>query len=43
LAAAIEAQPGARLPGTRRLAAREKAKTDGLTISDGLMAAIEVA
>ena len=26
-AAAIEAQPGARLPGTRRLAAREKAKT----------------
>ena len=43
LAAAIEAQPGARLPGTRRLAAREKAKTEGLTISDALMAAIEAA
>ena len=43
LAAAIEEQPGARLPGTRRLAAREKAKTEGLTISDALMAAIEAA
>jgi len=43
LAAAIEAQPGARLPGMRRLAAREKAKTEGLTISDALMAAIEAA
>jgi (2R)-3-sulfolactate dehydrogenase (NADP+) len=43
LAAAIEAQPGARLPGTRRLAARAKAKTEGLTISDALMAAIEAA
>jgi (2R)-3-sulfolactate dehydrogenase (NADP+) len=41
LAQAIEAQPGARLPGTRRLKAREKAKADGLTISDALMAEIE--
>ena len=43
LVAAIEAQPGARLPGTRRLAAREKAKTEGLTISYALMAQIEAA
>src|SRR5262249_523099 len=44
LAAAIEAQPGARLPGTRRLTAREKAKAEGtLTISDALMAEIEAA
>ena len=43
LAASIEAQPGARLPGTRRLAAREKAKAEGLTISEALMAAIEAA
>jgi len=41
LAAAIEAQPGARLPGARRLKAREKAKTEGLTISDALMKEIE--
>jgi (2R)-3-sulfolactate dehydrogenase (NADP+) len=41
LAQAIEAQPGARLPGTRRLKAREKAKAEGLTISDALMAEIE--
>jgi (2R)-3-sulfolactate dehydrogenase (NADP+) len=43
LAVAIEEQPGARLPGARRLAARAKAKTEGLTISDALMAAIEAA
>jgi (2R)-3-sulfolactate dehydrogenase (NADP+) len=43
LANAIEAQPGARLPGTRRLAAREKAKAEGLTISDALLAEIEAA
>jgi len=41
LAQAIEAQPGARLPGMRRLKAREKAKAEGLTISDALMAEIE--
>jgi (2R)-3-sulfolactate dehydrogenase (NADP+) len=42
LARSIEAQPGTRLPGTRRLAAREKAKTAGvITISDALMAEIE--
>ena len=37
LASAIEAQPGARLPGARRLTAREKAKAEGVTISDALM------
>jgi (2R)-3-sulfolactate dehydrogenase (NADP+) len=41
LAAAIEAQPGARLPGSRRLKLREKAKVEGLTISDALMKEIE--
>jgi (2R)-3-sulfolactate dehydrogenase (NADP+) len=37
LAAAIEAQPGARLPGSRRLALRVKAQRDGLAVSDALM------
>jgi (2R)-3-sulfolactate dehydrogenase (NADP+) len=41
LAQAIEAQPGARLPGMRRLKAREKAKAEGLTISDALVTEIE--
>jgi len=41
LAESIESQQGARLPGTRRLLAREKAKTEGLTISDALMKEIE--
>lgn len=41
LAASIEAQPGARLPGIRRLAAREKAKRDGVTLTDALLAEIE--
>lgn len=41
LAQSIERQPGARLPGMRRLAARAKAKVDGLTISDALMKEIE--
>lgn len=41
LAASIEAQPGARLPGARRLASRENAKVEGLTISDALMKEIE--
>jgi (2R)-3-sulfolactate dehydrogenase (NADP+) len=43
LAEAIESQVGARLPGARRLAAREKAQVDGLTISDALMREIETA
>jgi (2R)-3-sulfolactate dehydrogenase (NADP+) len=34
LAQAIESQEGARLPGTRRLALREKAQRDGLTLPD---------
>ena len=37
LAQSIETQPGARLPGSRRLAARAKAKAEGLTISDALV------
>jgi (2R)-3-sulfolactate dehydrogenase (NADP+) len=38
LVAAILAQPGTRLPGDRRLAARAKAKEQGITISDDLHA-----
>jgi (2R)-3-sulfolactate dehydrogenase (NADP+) len=41
LAESIERQDGARLPGSRRIAAREKAATDGVTISDALLAEIE--
>ncbi|HUI96997.1 MAG TPA: Ldh family oxidoreductase [Xanthobacteraceae bacterium] len=41
LIAAIEAQPGARLPGARRLAARAKAARDGLAASDVLIKEIE--
>ena len=41
LAASIESQPGARLPGARRLTARDKAKREGVTISDALLAEIE--
>ena len=40
LASAIETQPGARLPGSLRLKAREKAARDGLAVSDVLMAEI---
>ena len=43
LAAAIEMQPGARLPGMRRLAARKIAEAEGLTISDALMKEIDAA
>ena len=43
LAQAIEAQPGARRPGTRRLKARAKAKAEGLMISESLLAEIEAA
>jgi (2R)-3-sulfolactate dehydrogenase (NADP+) len=37
LADAVENQPGARLPGTRRLSARQKAAEVGLTIPDQLL------
>ncbi len=40
LAAAIESQPGARLPGARRLALRAKAARDGVTIAHALLAEI---
>jgi (2R)-3-sulfolactate dehydrogenase (NADP+) len=40
LAASIEAQPGARLPGARRLAARTKAEREGITVTDALLAEI---
>ena len=44
LAASIEEQPGARLPGARRLCARaKKAKAEGLVVSDALMKEIEAA
>ncbi len=42
-AAAIEAEPRARLPGSRRLAARRKAAAEGLSVSDMLLAEIEAA
>jgi (2R)-3-sulfolactate dehydrogenase (NADP+) len=38
LVAAILAQPGARLPGDRRLAARANAREQGIAISDDLHA-----
>jgi (2R)-3-sulfolactate dehydrogenase (NADP+) len=41
LMASIESQPDARLPGTRRLAARRKAARDGLPVSDALWREIE--
>jgi (2R)-3-sulfolactate dehydrogenase (NADP+) len=40
LAASITQQDGARLPGARRLAARAKAASEGLAISDALLAEI---
>ncbi len=40
LAASIEAQPGTRLPGAKRIAAREKAGRDGVQVSEGLLADI---
>ena len=43
LAASIEQQPGARLPGSRRMAARAKARAEGLSVPDALMAEIEAA
>jgi (2R)-3-sulfolactate dehydrogenase (NADP+) len=41
LAASIEAQPGARLPGRRRLALRAKARENGLDVADKLIAEIK--
>jgi (2R)-3-sulfolactate dehydrogenase (NADP+) len=41
LAASIQAQPGTRLPGARRAAGREKARGEGLTVSDTLLREIE--
>jgi (2R)-3-sulfolactate dehydrogenase (NADP+) len=40
-ATGIEAEPGSRLPGTRRLSARRKAAAEGLSVSDTLLAEIE--
>lgn len=40
LAGAITSQPGARLPGARRLALRAAAERDGITVSEALMAEI---
>lgn len=41
LAAALEAQPGARLPGARRYALRERARNEGLAITETLRAEIQ--
>jgi (2R)-3-sulfolactate dehydrogenase (NADP+) len=41
LAQSIEAQQGARLPGVRRLKLREKAKAEGIAVSEALMKEIE--
>ena len=43
LAAMVEAEPGARLPGSRRLAARHKAASEGVSVPDALLAEIEAA
>jgi LDH2 family malate/lactate/ureidoglycolate dehydrogenase len=43
MAMAIEQQSGTRLPGMRRFKAREKAKAEGLLISDALMKEIGAA
>ncbi len=40
LVAAIEAEPGARVPGDRRLAARARAAADGLAVPPALLAEI---
>jgi (2R)-3-sulfolactate dehydrogenase (NADP+) len=40
LAQAIEDQPGARLPGKRRLSARAAAARDGLAVSDAFLSDI---
>jgi (2R)-3-sulfolactate dehydrogenase (NADP+) len=43
LARAIEDQPGTRLPGARRLAIRAKARAEGVSVADALLAEIEAA
>ena len=43
LAAMVEAELGARLPGSRRLSARRKAASEGLTVPEALLAEIEAA
>ncbi|MEO1249474.1 MAG: Ldh family oxidoreductase [Pseudomonadota bacterium] len=43
LAAEIEGQSGTRIPGTRRLAARQDCETSGVAIPDHLLAEIEAA
>jgi (2R)-3-sulfolactate dehydrogenase (NADP+) len=40
LARSVEQQPGARLPGTRRLAARREAAADGIVLGETLLAEI---
>jgi len=40
LAATVEAQRGARLPGARRLTMRDKTRREGVTVSDALLAEI---
>ena len=40
LANSIEQQPGARLPGARRLANRQRAAAQGLDVSEALLAEI---
>ena len=41
LAATVEAEPGARLPGARRLEARARARACGLDVTDDRLAAID--
>jgi (2R)-3-sulfolactate dehydrogenase (NADP+) len=43
LARSIEQQPGARLPGARRLLARSRAAAEGVSIGDELLAEIDAA
>jgi len=43
LAAMVEAEPGARLPGSRRLAARRQAVSEGLAVPQALLAEIDAA
>jgi (2R)-3-sulfolactate dehydrogenase (NADP+) len=41
LAAQITGQEGARLPGSRRIHLRERAKRDGITVATALLTEIE--
>ena len=41
LARSIEEQDGARLPGMRRYALRKRAETEGLAVSDALLAELK--